>query len=177
MRFSGPCAAWIPPPTPEVDPRVAAATALTPRGIVFRTPLLARLNAHAIELCLQHRITATRSADTGGRAHLEARRIVTPAVTNEAHYAVTLHEIGHVVSPDGDSRQYTHVIADDTMIAVGGELGAWRWAVDHALAWTQPMQDRMYGSLLRHRQRATPAEVGEMVQLLVSASLRVAPNP
>ena len=174
MRFSGDCAP--PPPRPEVDPRVAVETALTPRGIVFRNALLARLNAHAIELCLQHRITAVRSADTGARAHQEARRIVTPAVTNEENYAVTLHELGHILSPDGDSRQYSHVIKDDTMIAVGGELGAWRWAVEHALVWTKPMWDRMYASLLSYRRRATPAEADEMVQLLVRAYSTIARN-
>ena len=174
MRFSGPCAAWTPL---EVDPRVAVETALTPSGIVFRNELLPRLNAHAIELCVQHGVTAVRSADTHGRAFQEARRILTPPVTNEENYAVTLHELGHIVSPEGDSRQYTHVITDDALIAVQGELGAWRWAVAHALVWTKAMQGQMYAALLSYRHRATPAEADAMVRLLMHAHSRITPNP
>ena len=173
MRFSGPAAPWTPPPTPEVDPRVAAETALTPRGIVFRSVRLADLNRHAVDLMAQHGVTARRATDTRGLADPEGRSITTPAVTDEATYAVCLHELAHVVDPDADSRQYPHHIAGGCRIAVGGELGAWRWAHAHAKVWTQPMQDRMYASLLSYRRHATPAEAAAMVDLLVRASLSI----
>ena len=177
MRFSGPCAAWIPLPTPEVDPRVAAETALTPRGIVFRTARLADLNRHSVDLAADYGVTVRRATNTHGRADPEGRTITCSAVTDDATYAVFLHELAHVVDPAADSRQFPHHVSDTSLIAVGGELGAWNWAVDHAKVWTKPMQEKMHASLLSYRQHATPAEVGEMAALLVSASLRVAPNP
>jgi hypothetical protein len=177
MRFSGPVAPWIPPPTPEVDPHVAALTALTPRGIVFRNDLLPRLNTHAVDLAVQHGVTVRRATNTHGRADPEGRTITCPAVTDDATYAVFLHELAHVVDPDADSRQFPHHVSDTSLIAVGGELGAWAWAVKHALVWTKPMQEKMHASLLSYRQHATPADVTAMAALLVRASMTIVASP
>ena len=177
MRFSGPCAAWIPPPTPEVDPRVAALTALTPRGIVFRTARLADLNRHAVDLAAQYGVMVRRATNTHGRANPEGRTITCPAVTDDATYAVFLHELAHVVTPDADSRQFPHHVSDTSLIAVGGELGAWNWAVDHAKVWTKPMQEKMHASLLSYRQHATPADVTAMAALLVRSSMTIVASP
>jgi hypothetical protein len=65
-----------------------------------------------------------------------------------------LHEVGHIVDPDADSSQYLytleHVGGRMSQLAAGGELGAWKWAVEHALIWTAAMQDRLEASLRNH---------------------------
>lgn len=133
------------------DARVARVIkAIRPKGIQFRSELLQRLNDHAADLAVRHNIIVERSEDRWC-AFQEERRISVPAVTNEYSYATFLHEVGHIVSPDADSRQYANKVADVSgypgLISVPGEIGAWHWAVANALTWTREMQDSLFRGL------------------------------
>jgi hypothetical protein len=165
----------LPPQAPS--PRELVVKELCPHGITFRTPLLQQLNDHAVMLAVQHGITVKRTRDGHGWAHQEARVIHAPAVTNEETYAVCLHEMGHIVSPAGDSRQYTYVIKSHgdhaSLVAPAGEVGAWRWAVDNAVVWTREMQQRLYESLKSYAYSATEDERNQMCSCLISACGRM----
>lgn len=134
--------------------RLATIQKLRPAGIVFRTPHLAQLNAHAIALCEAHDVAVELQYDGGGAAHYGTRSVSVPPVTNEDSYAVVLHELGHLLSIEADSRQHRHVISTREgmpsgggMVAPLGEAGAWRWAVAHAKTWTRAMHDHLANSL------------------------------
>lgn len=148
---------------------------LRPAGIQFRNDLLPRLNQHAIDLAVRHGLTVQRSTNSGGWAVQETRTISVPPVVSEETYAVALHEIGHVVSPDADSRQYRNFVEGDALHSLDGELGAWRWAYKHAMVWTLEMQERLYRSLVANPafRAATDDERWRMGALLTSACLRI----
>jgi hypothetical protein len=139
--------------------REAVTAALRPQGIIFRNASLGSLNDHAIRLALDCQIDVF-CAGVGGRAHgaQDNRSITVPPVCDERSYAILLHELGHVASPDGDSRQYRHVVIGSSLIAIGGETGAWTWAVSHATRWTRDMQDVLSQSLDSYRSHAATSE-------------------
>lgn len=149
----------------ENEKRQKVTAALRPKGIVFRTAYLEELNSHAIDLAVQHDIRVVRqAADLGGSASQETRTIHVPAVTNETTYALCLHEIGHVVEPAADSRQYKYTIEEMSsgsraLIAAGGEVGAWKFAIANAhRGWTRQMQDELFRGLEWYSKRATADE-------------------
>jgi hypothetical protein len=160
----------------EVDQlRQDVTAALRPAGIVFRSALLERLNAHAIDVVVQHGIRVSRSPDGGGLAHQEERRITVPPATSEEWYAVVLHEVGHIVEPTADSRQYRAIVDTEKgwLLSPLGEVGAWTWAAQHALVWTVAMQDRLFLGLERHASSASDDERHAMAQCLTRACLRI----
>lgn len=167
------------PPPPDDTPthREIVAAQLCPKGIVFRTPFLAQLNAHVIDLVDKHGINVTRIHEVRGAAHSGDRRIDVPACTNETTYAIVLHEIGHLVSPDGDSHQYPYEIKDGCCIAPGGEAGAWRWAIDNALQWTVEMHRKLYQSLYSYSLSATGDERFELSRVLSRSALSISDAP
>ena len=161
--------------------RQAVVAAITPRHIVWRHPLFERLNAHAVTLALQYRLRVIRREDGGGCADAERRTIWTPAVVNEAAYAVFLHEVGHAVDPQADSRQYADAVimavpgTPSALVSMQGEIHAWRWAVAHALVWTVAMQNRMYEGLLGYAGRGSTREQRfQMWSALTVAAGRIA---
>ncbi len=106
--------------------------------------------------------------------------IVVHAVDSEENYAVVLHELGHLVGPDGDSRQCPHVKTTGThssVIAPSGEIGAWRWAAATALVWTRDMQDCLFESLQTYRDAATFDERFAMSMCSAEAALRITDRP
>ncbi len=155
--------------------RLAVTAAIRPNGIRFRTGLLEQLNDHAIALAVQHGITVTRSHDGPSWGSQELKQICASAVTSDETYCVFLHEVGHVVSPEADSRQYRNFVEKGFLYAAGGELGAWRFAVKHALTWTAAMQHRLEESLQHHPAftGATPDEEDAIVDLRAWARARV----
>lgn len=63
-----------------------------------------------------------------------------PIITGQDTYARALHEFGHaVVSPHRVGRGQADLLHE--------EFAAWRWARDHALAWTPTMRRRELASL------------------------------
>jgi hypothetical protein len=121
---------------------------LKPAGILWRNEFIRSLNDHAIDLVMSRSLEVVCSG-VGGRAcaSQDNRSITVPPVTDESSYAVFLHEFGHVASPEGDSRQFRHQVTEDSLIAIGGEVGAWRDAVTRAKWWTPVMQARLAKSL------------------------------
>jgi hypothetical protein len=165
--------------TPQPGPRDLAIAALCPKDIVFRDPFLKSLNDHVVDLVVRYGIAVKRRPyGSGGAAYNETREISIPPITNESSYCTALHEIGHIVDPDGDSRQYKHVIMavgdePNAMVAPGGEIGAWIWAYRNALKWTLPMQEQMCRSLKYYASQATPDERVSMAMCIRSACLKV----
>lgn len=179
----------VPQVTSSAEPREAAsrrkcvADVLTPRGIVFRNLHNEQLNAHAITLALEHHIAVVRCHYDEARAEQEARRAHVPAVTNDQTYAVFLHEVGHVVSPEADSRQYRHAVekiddsARQALLSPLGEIGAWRFAVTHALTWSAEMQAEMYRCLSSYVPTATDDERWAMRCFVTEAALKIKDKP
>jgi hypothetical protein len=159
--------------------RAAVVAALRPKGITFRTAELEQLNDHAIELALLHDVSVKRrTSGNGGSACFEQRLIETPPVTNEAAYAVFIHELGHIVDPEADSRQYPNIITKTKTISIEGEVGAWRWAVKNALRWTAEMQNRLYEGLTGYQVHAASLEQRDlMADCLKTSCLRIVDRP
>ena len=160
----------------------AIVAALRPKNIVFRSSHLRDLNEHAIELATRLRIQVTaRQFAGGGCAHHGTRAIECPPVTNESSYAVFLHEVGHLESPQGDSRQYRHSVSDVAgrpgLIAIGGECGAWRWAMRAAKMWTREMHGAMSDAMRFYASYADADEKDEIVSLLSDSAIRIADKP
>ena len=153
--------------------------AVRPRDIEFRSIHLDSLNRHVIALAIQHGVNVVaRQVGGGGCAHAATRTIEIPPVTDETSYAVALHEFGHLLSPDGDSRQYRHVISGNSLIAIGGEIGAWRWALKHAQVWTRGMQDELYRCLLAYAGAAADDdERFDISSCVTQAALKIADKP
>jgi hypothetical protein len=157
----------------EQNARHYACAALRPKGIEFRTPFLERLNGHAINLAVEHGISIVRCANRDARTYQEARQIYAPAVTNEQTYSTFLHEVGHLLSPAADSRQYRNHETETCLISPLGEIGAWRWAVTNALQWTLEMHENLSASLTTYASHATPDERIEMMALVQWACVNV----
>jgi hypothetical protein len=64
-----------------------------------------------------------------------------PKVRSLDDYATCLHELGHVYGRDQKSPDSTT-----------RELGAWQWAREHALAWTEEME-RIAADCLKRAER------------------------
>ncbi len=71
----------------------------------------------------------------GGRAYRRKRLVKIRPVKSEITYAVALHEIGHIL---GKRQSGTRL---------DREVGAWEWAIEHAIRWTLPMSRKMKGCL------------------------------
>ena len=76
------------------------------------------------------------------------RTIYLPHVDDDTSYAVGLHELGHLVAPNGmlgagvvqrDIRCET-VLPMERYDALQGEMAAWAWAASVALEWTCGME-------------------------------------
>lgn len=154
----------------EAARREAVASAIRPSDIVFRSENLERLNAHAISLAVERGLTVVCSG-VGGDASCtqDSRTITCPPVTDESSYATFLHEFGHTM-PAGDSRQYRHCVTSTNLIAIGGEVGAWRWAIDHALRWTRDMADVLCQSLTSYLAHATTSDEREAIADCIACS-------
>ena len=94
--------------------------------------------AHVEKLAADNGITVG-SHSSCGRAWKRKRLVNIRPVKSPVTYAVALHEIGHVLGKDqSKNRLYA-------------EAGAWAWAVENALTWTDSMTStmkRLLGSYL-----------------------------
>jgi len=94
---------------------------------------------HFAELAAEHRITVKFTlADPNQGAYFarrDSRMISTRPIRNTGFYISALHEIGHIVGPDqGGSR-------------LKAEWGAWRWAKENAIVWTDTAERVMKRAL------------------------------
>lgn len=80
-----------------------------------------------IEILLsRHEITVEWRERTAARSWRKTRRVRLERVQGASTYAIALHEIGHVVGPQGGRR-------------LEKEAQAWRWAQENAIEWTEGM--------------------------------------
>ncbi len=86
--------------------------------------------AHITRLCKIEDI-AVESHSRGGRAYRRDRRIKIRPVKSAITYAIALHEIGHILGPRQSGTR------------LDKEVGAWEWAQEHALEWTDAMTGKM----------------------------------
>lgn len=68
-----------------------------------------------------------------------------PIIVNHRTYAVSLHELGHILSERGWlSKEMEHAGKVPTprnlILQMEEEVSAWKWAKDHALVWNGEMQ-------------------------------------
>lgn len=78
-------------------------------------------------------------------AHPKLRRIVVAEINNDTSYALALHEMGHVVSPDGHGKSHglCRKCCQDPMYMydlLTEEFAAWAWAREQAIEWTVGME-------------------------------------
>ena len=73
-------------------------------------------------------------------AMIHTRTIIIPEASNDVNYSAALHEMGHILDPTQQA-----VTAMDYWNGAPhiqrNEIGAWRWAKEHALWWTPEMED------------------------------------
>lgn len=93
------------------------------------------MRRHVRQLCEEHSIAIRLRSGSYTRATASAslRMIWIPEVRSPISYAKALHEIGHVVLRHTNDR-------DRNVLTREGE--AWQWARDHALIWTDTMEER-----------------------------------
>jgi hypothetical protein len=115
---------------------------------------LYELRQHALDLAATLKITVRTWNSTGGRALVEKRIVDVPALTSERAIAVLLHELGHCET-DRARRWWPDVIRDHALINTSGEAAAWRWAQQHALVWTDAMQNELRRGLQHYLPHAT----------------------
>lgn len=82
---------------------------------------------HIEILLVRHSITADWRDRTSARSWRKTRRVRLERVRGASSYAIALHEIGHIVAPQGPRR-------------LEKEAQAWRWAKDNAIEWTEGME-------------------------------------
>lgn len=169
-----------PPPPPVPRPEVDVSV-IRPSWLVFRNHELRALNDHAIEIARRYHLKTKACLHGQQRASQPTRTVCTPAVTNEETYCAFRHEAGHIVSPDGDSHQYRYEVVEDAnhtcTASAGGEIGAWRWALDTAHVWTRGMQEEMASSLASYRSHANEDERESMALLVAEAAMRISDRP
>lgn len=82
---------------------------------------------HIEILLAQHEITVDWRERTNARSWRNIRKVRLERVRGASSYAIALHEIGHVVGPQGGRR-------------LEKEAQAWRWAQENAIEWTEGME-------------------------------------
>lgn len=93
----------------------------------------AQLQAHAREVARTFKVRLCESAIAPDEAYaiVAIRTVVCAPITDETTYAVALHELGHVVAPNGS-------LPGQALTRVEEEA-AWNWARHIALEWTEVM--------------------------------------
>lgn len=92
-------------------------------------------------------------------------------VTDEATYAVALHELGHLIAPNG--QVYDKQTSEQERLRVMCEHVAWDWAEHHALDWTVTME-HMRVQALESYERQKRERQADLVKQEASASRRSA---
>ena len=82
---------------------------------------------HINILLAEHEIIVDWRDKTNARSWRKIRKVRLERVCGASSYAIALHEIGHVVGPQGGRR-------------LEKEAQAWRWAQENAIEWTDGME-------------------------------------
>lgn len=77
---------------------------------------------------------------TGTSTAIDGRRVAVyaPQGWNDSAYAVSMHEIGHIMTWAEDTRDSVHGVGSTAR--VDDETRAWEWAVANVAEWTPDMQ-------------------------------------
>lgn len=96
-------------------------------------PMVAAFTAHVDALCKRHQIGVQYKP---GRAFAwldkHERRLRCPPIKTERSYALALHELGHLLGKWQTRKS-----------DLEAEAGAWLWAEQNALRWTELMKTTM----------------------------------
>lgn len=105
---------------------------------------------HVAVICAENNIEVVKHSRSGA-AWRKSRRIAIRPVKTAISYAVALHEIGHILGPQQSGTRLMK------------ECGAWLWAHDNAMTWTDAMEKAMQKRLRsyvawaqRHKTAAKP---------------------
>mgnify|MGYP001567411366 CR=1 FL=1 len=90
--------------------------------------------AHVQHLANAHKIhvSAICANVYHAAAFIHTRTIIIPEASNDVNYSAALHELGHILDPTQQWAGSRHIHSN--------EIGAWRWAKEHALWWTPEME-------------------------------------
>ena len=88
----------------------------------------------------------------------QERRILIPEIADDISYCTALHELGHILDPAQHFISVTDFGIGTPNIA-HNEIGAWRWAQEHALWWTPTMDATMIYALCTYGIDATAVNV------------------
>ena len=118
----------------------------------------------------RHIITLAREANislevcgrcTNSFADPHGRRVhIPPPDGSDEAYAVALHELGHLLDPQGVQLSQDQMMGvklglthdpEDTLAVYSEELAAWDWARRHAQRWTPEMEYRAQEGLSSYR--------------------------
>ena len=99
-------------------------------------------------------------ANNGGyQAHPRSKTIISRPIRNTGYYVSGLHEMGHILGPDQEALQYhAHGLSDILM----SEWGAWRWAKENAITWTDTAERIMKGALTSYATNISPSILAAM---------------
>lgn len=115
--------------------------------------------AHFAGLADQHNVLVGRHHD--GVAYRKIRSVCIRPIKTAITYAVAMHELGHILGP----RQ--------SGVRLDQEVGAWEWAHDNALEWTDAMEGTMQRSLRSYlrwserRKGVRRAEAGHPIYVMI----------
>lgn len=73
------------------------------------------------------------------------KAVIVAPITTEFHYAITMHELGHLIAPNGS-------IDGSLDMNMVQETAAWDWAEHYALDWTIEMEAAKVHGLESHRR-------------------------
>jgi hypothetical protein len=124
-------------------------------------PTLRQLVEHLAALALQHNITLdviagmkperalARAGINPFTRQTVGRRIQIAPVTEESTYVVALHEMGHLVAPNGMSGTSVGMARSvrDIQSILRAEQAAWDWAKENAIEWSVAMEQNKQMSL------------------------------
>lgn len=104
--------------------------------------------AHLKTLAQEHKIQVTEGIGMDPRhsaANPKLRAVLIPEITSDVAYALALHEMGHIVAPEGHIGTHGPCpkCCQDPMYMydlLKEEFAAWAWARSQALEWTTGME-------------------------------------
>lgn len=115
---------------------------------------------HIIKLCRKYRIRKSYIYhSSNAEASAYERRIRIPRnLTKATNYAISLHEIGHILTAKKGSKRWDWADEHEevTRYILSDERYAWYKAIQLAMEWTWPMQQMMDDCLktyIRHHKR------------------------
>jgi len=110
----------------------------------FKIHLATRAQLRLLALAFGHDELWQASKHSRGTSLPKLRTIFTEPVTDDATYAITLHEMGHIVAPNGHLYQEKDRATSEAQwmrLTIIEEEAAWAWARYQALEWTPAMDE------------------------------------